>query len=136
MKRLRAEIKEAYPSGKDLVVQQFLVPEAMKEFFSYSFPVKYRTHESDYKTYMVWGLEMHGRPSYIDHETVIADRGERFLASFAYADGGNYYLAFDLKDSDPSDPAVFKIDHYDPEQRIYSGIPLSEFLADLMPETR
>jgi hypothetical protein len=130
--KLGGKPKADFVSDKDMVVKQFLVPSAIRQFFSFEFSGRYSTHESDYATYMIWAVEMNNRPSYLDPaNVVVANRGNKFLVSFAIADGGNYFLAFDLNDPEPSDPAVFKIDHYDPEQKIYSNIRLSAFLNDL-----
>lgn len=63
------------------------------------------------------------------------DRGDKVLAGFAYADGGNYILTIDISDENLSDPHVYKLDHDDPDQRI-SGydVRLSQFLHDLNVE--
>lgn len=135
IERLEGAQRAGFDISQDMVVEQFLAPKAIQRFFSYQFPHVYCSSENEYRTYSVRAVELFEKLSYLDPENpVIADRRNRFLAYFALGEK-SYFLAFDLNDQNPSDPAVFKIDHFDPEQRIYGGFPLSLFLSDLIVDT-
>lgn len=135
IERLGGAPRASFDISQDMVVEQFLVPKAIQKFFSYQFPHVYCSSENEYHTYSVRGVELFEKLSYLDPEDpVIADRRNRFLTYFALGQK-SYFLAFDLNDQNPSDPAVFKIDHFDREQRIYGGFPLSLFLSDLVIDT-
>ncbi len=122
------------PSGKHFELDEHPLPDAIGQFlFRVHWPgCTYRSEEDS--ALWVWMLRFNIAGWLDPEEFTIQDRGERPLIYFAEADGGNYLLLLDLDDPNPADPQVYKIDHYDPEQTLYSTATLSEFLHSLEPE--
>jgi hypothetical protein len=96
-----------------------------------------KTYKSCYESSgrSVWGLTMGSAFWLPEKDVPIANRNDRKLVCFGMADGGNYYMVLDLDDSDPTDPQVYNVDHDDPDQRLYNGVTLREFLGELEVET-
>lgn len=119
-----------------IVIDNFLAPEAITLWYTNSlieFPRKtFATDEDENDSYWVWDLCFEWSCSC--KEFPAEDTEGKFLSMIAMADGGNYILAIDLNDPDPSNPKVYLMDHYDPEQVLGDGVKLSGFLADLTEE--
>jgi hypothetical protein len=119
-----------------IVIDNFLAPEAIALWYTNSlieFPRKtFATDEDNNNSYWVWDLCFEWSGSC--KEFPAEDTEGKFLSMIAMADGGNYILAIDLNDPDPSNPKVYSMDHYDPEQILGDGVSLSDFLADLTEE--
>lgn len=119
-----------------IVIDNFLAPEAIALWYTNSlitFPRKnFATNEDENNSYWVWNLCFEWPCSC--KEFPAEDKEGKFLSVIAMADGGNYILAIDLNDPDPSDPTVYMMDHYDPEQYLGDGVKLSDFLTDLAEE--
>jgi hypothetical protein len=116
-----------------IVIDNFLAPEAIALWYTNSlieFPRKtFATDEDNNNSYWVWDLCFEWSGSC--KEFPAEDKEGKFLSIIAMADGGNYILAIDLNDPDPSNPKVYSMDHYDPEQCLGDGVRLSDFLTDL-----
>jgi hypothetical protein len=126
-----AHIYESIGAMVDGKIKGLPVPPPMQEFSSVIWPnQKYESSESS--ECWVWMFEFNSLQWLAD--IPLQDRGDRALASFGLADGGNYFLILDLGDPHPADPQVYKVDHYDPDQMLEAGIPLSRFLGELNRE--
>jgi len=68
-------------------------------------------------------------------EYPVASGGDEPLAVIG-DDGAHYLLVIELDGSNPSDPLIERVDHYDPEQTLRPIVRLSRFLASLQPEGR
>jgi hypothetical protein len=101
-------------------VEGHLVPPAIGQFL-YNIQWPPHTFKSvEGTTWEVWDLSFFSCGWLDENDPVIADRNNRPLVYFGMGDGGNYYFVFDIDDANPSDPKVYKVDHYDPEQRLFS----------------
>lgn len=113
------------------------VPPAIQDFLSIEWPPRNKEYLQVDKDHELrcWSMSFDVSASWLDpEETEIADRNERPLIQIGEADGGNYYLLMALDDNS-HDPKIFIADHYDPEQTIGEGIPLSEFLKTTFEDT-
>jgi len=119
-------------AGK-VVVDGFQAPDAISIWYTNTIPSKeYKTDEYENNSHWVWMMSFCWAQSCKEFQTI--DGESKALSMIGMADRGNYILAIDLNDSDPSDPLVYRFDHYDPEQSIGDGAKLSDFLADLILE--
>jgi hypothetical protein len=122
------------PPGKHFELDGHPVPAAMGQFlFRVRWPGGTYFSAED-SAIWVWAVRFNIIGWLDPAEFTIQDRSERSPVYFGEADGGNYLLLLDLDDPHPTDPQVYKIDHYDPEQTLYSPATLSEFLHSLEPE--
>lgn len=122
-------------NGKEKFINNHPVPEPVRQFLydvEWSRELSYYSDEDS--DLWVW-LTRFGLAQWLDaEEFAVEDRGERPLVWWGEADGGNYLLLIDLDDPNPANPSVYKIDHYDPEQRLYSTVNLLDFLRSLKIE--
>jgi hypothetical protein len=67
-----------------------------------------------------------------------SDKFDDTMVMIGKADRGNYLLMIDLEDDDPTDPQIYRFDQYDQEQFFddLEGMPLSEFLRSLQPDSQ
>lgn len=125
---------DVYPenAGK-VIVDGFRAPDAISLWYTHTIPNKeYMTDECGNNSHWVWMMSFCWAQSCEEFSAI--DKDDKVLSMIGMADRGNYILALDLNDQDPSDPLIYRFDHYDPEQSIGDGAKLSAFLTDLVPE--
>ena len=123
-----------HPTELSMEMQGHAVPAPIVAFArGVRFPPRsYRSPES--ARHWVWSCRFNLWGWLDDGEVAIANRDGRPLAYIAHADGGNTIVVLALDSSDPTNPRIDVIDHYDPEQRISCRTKLSEFLTPLRAE--
>jgi hypothetical protein len=128
---------DIHPEKKpDIVIDNFLAPDAIALWYTNSligFPrKKFNTDEDENDSFWVWDFWFEWPGSCKEFPAL--DKEGKFLSIVGMADAGNYIAAIDLNDTDPSNPKIYVMDHYDPEQVLGNGVPLSVFLTDLIEE--
>jgi len=66
-----------------------------------------------------------------------SDKFNDTMVAIGLSDRGNYLLMIDLEDDDPTNPQIYRFNHYDQDQFFddLRGMPLSEFLKRLHPDS-
>jgi hypothetical protein len=128
---------EAHPDKRPpIVIDNFIAPDAIALWYAshlMALPRKrFKTDEDENGSYWVWDMWFESAASC--EEFPARGKDGKLLSMIGMADGGNYIVAIDLNDPDPSNPRVYVMDHDDPEQELGDGVKLSDFLADLTEE--